>query len=328
LENTRVRRWGTNRWFVLLFIVVGAIAAATYPPIRPHIQVAPEKISAHPLFTLPVIGDFYLTNTLVASVLVYVLIIVMAFFVRRAATSGQLVPKGFSGAIEALIEVLYNLTESTAGRWARTIFPWFATIVIVVLLSNWLELLPGVDSFGWLEHSEEGGHLAKEIFPGVFTVVSTGGTAEGNYMIVPWLRVPSTDLNFTIALAIISVVMTQIIGVRAQGARYFSKFINTTTLFKKPLFGAIDFAVGFLETISEFAKLLSFSFRLFGNVFAGSVLLFLVGSLIPIFAQSAVLLFEFAIGLIQALVFGMLTMIFMSQATQGHGEEGHAEGHA
>ncbi len=328
MEIIRKRRWGTNRWYVLLFIVLGAVAATLYPPIRPHIQVAPEKISAHPLFTLPVIGDFYLTNTLVASFVVSILLIVMAFFVRRAATSGDLVPKGFGGAIEALIEVLYNLTESTAGRWAKTIFPWFATIVLVVLLSNWLELIPGVDSFGWLEHSEKGGHLAKEILPGVFTVVNSGGTAEGKYLIVPWLRVPSTDLNFTVALAIISVVMTQIIGVRAQGARYFSKFFNTTTLFKKPLFGAIDFAVGILETISEFAKLLSFSFRLFGNIFAGSVLLFLVGSLVPIFAQSAVLLFEFAIGLIQALVFGMLTMIFMSQATQGHGGEDHAEEHA
>jgi len=78
--------------------------------------------------------------------------------------------------------------------------------------------------------------------------------------------------------------------------------------------------VGLLELISELAKLLSFSFRLFGNIFAGSVLIFLVGSMVPIFAQSMVLMFEFFIGLIQAIVFGMLTMIFMSQATQGHGE--------
>jgi F-type H+-transporting ATPase subunit a len=113
--------------------------------------------------------------------------------------------------------------------------------------------------------------------------------------------------------------------VRAQGGRYFSKFFNTTTLFKKPLFGAIDFLVGILETISEFAKIISFTFRLFGNIFAGSVLLFLVGSLVPIFAQSMILMFEFFIGIIQAAVFGMLTMVFMAQATQGHGE--HEEAH-
>jgi F-type H+-transporting ATPase subunit a len=327
LEKSKIWRWGKYRWFVLVFIVLGAIFASLYPPIRPHIQVAPEKISAQPLFTLPVIGEFYLTNTMVASFVVYGLLILLAFAVKRALSQaekqGDMTPKGIAGAIETLIELLYNLTESTAGRWARQIFPWFATIVLVVLLSNWLELIPFVDSFGWLEHSEKGGSIATQILPGVAAIVSNG-SGEANYVVVPWLRVPSTDLNFTAALAVISVVMTQIIGVRAQGARYFSKFFNTTTLFKKPLFGAIDFAVGLLETISELAKLLSFSFRLFGNIFAGSVLLFLVGSMVPIFAQSAVLLFEFFIGLIQAAVFGMLTMVFMAQATQGHGGDHEA----
>jgi F-type H+-transporting ATPase subunit a len=104
------------------------------------------------------------------------------------------------------------------------------------------------------------------------------------------------------------------------GLRYFSKFFNTTTLFKKPFFGAMDFAVGLLELISEFSKILSFTFRLFGNMFAGMVLLFLIASMAPVFAPSLVMTFEFFIGLIQAFVFGMLTMVFMSQATQGHGE--------
>jgi F-type H+-transporting ATPase subunit a len=325
LEKSRPWRLGKNRWFVLFFILLGAFFATRFPPIAPHIQVAPEKLSAHPLFTLPVIGDFYLTNTLVASFVVYGILIILAYFVKRAATSGDMVPKGVSGAMEALIETLYNLTESTAGHWAKLIFPWFATIVLVVLLSNWLELIPLVDSFGWLEHAEKGGAVATQLLPNVFAVVKGSASAGNQYVVVPWLRVPSTDLNFTVALAVISVVMTQIVGIRAQGVRYFSKFFNTTTLFKKPLFGAIDFAVGILETISELAKLLSFSFRLFGNIFAGSVLLFLVGSLVPIFAQSAVLLFEFFIGLIQALVFGMLTMVFMAQATQGHGGEHKSE---
>jgi len=85
----------------------------------------------------------------------------------------------------------------------------------------------------------------------------------------------------------------------------------------------IDFAVGLLELISEFAKILSFSFRLFGNIFAGSVLLFVIGTLVPVFAQSGFLMLEFFVGLIQAVVFGMLTMVFMSQATESHhGEEG------
>jgi F-type H+-transporting ATPase subunit a len=142
--------------------------------------------------------------------------------------------------------------------------------------------------------------------------------------VVPFVRVASTDLNFTIGLAIISVVVTQFIGLRAQGRAYLSKFFNTQTLFKTPMFGAINFVVGLLEAILESVKVLSFSFRLFGNIFAGSILLFVVGSLVPIFAQSAVLLFEFFVGMIQAIVFGMLTLIFMSLATVGHGE---AEAH-
>jgi F-type H+-transporting ATPase subunit a len=330
LETTRKWRYGVNRWIVLLFIVLGAIAASIYPPVSPHIQVAPENLSLKPLFTLPVIGDFYLTNTLLASFVVYALLLLLAFLVRRsvnqAVTSGSMVPKGIGGVMEMITELLYNLTESTAGKWAKTIFPWFATIVLVVLLANWLELIPGVDSIGFIHHTEEGGYQTQQLGANTYAIINQA-SPEGTEgaMVVPWLRVPSTDLNFTAALALISVVMTQVIGVRAQGGRYFSKFFNTTTLFKKPLFGAIDFLVGILETISEFAKIISFTFRLFGNIFAGSVLLFLVGSLVPIFAQSMILMFEFFIGIIQAAVFGMLTMVFMAQATQGHGE--HEEAH-
>jgi len=139
--------------------------------------------------------------------------------------------------------------------------------------------------------------------------------------LIPFLRGVSTDLNFTTALALIAVFMIQVIGVQANGARYFEKFINVRNIFKKPLFGVIDFIVGLLELISEIAKILSFTFRLFGNMFSGMVLLAVVGVLIPVFMPSGLMLFELFIGVIQALVFGMLTMVFMAQATQGHGAE-------
>jgi F-type H+-transporting ATPase subunit a len=115
--------------------------------------------------------------------------------------------------------------------------------------------------------------------------------------------------------------MTQFIGVQTLGLGFFSRYFNTRTLFSKPGFGAIDLGVSILELISEISKLLSFSFRLFGNIFAGAVLLFVVGSLVPVFAQSLVLIFEVFIGAIQAFVFAMLTLVFMAQATRGHGEE-------
>jgi F-type H+-transporting ATPase subunit a len=179
-----------------------------------------------------------------------------------------------------------------------------------------------------LEESAHGAPLLT-LIPGLLaTIVKGGGEAakEGGYTLVPYVRAAATDLNFTAALALISVIMTQVVGVRARGMDYFSKFFNVKTLWTKPFFGAMDFLVGLLETISELSKILSFTFRLFGNVFAGSVLLFLISSMLPVFMPAFIVLFEVFIGLIQAAVFGMLTMIFMSMATQGHG--GHEEEHA
>lgn len=326
-------RWGINRWFVLLFIIGGAIAAKYYPPIQPHVQLPAEAISHAPLFTLPVIGDFYLTNTMLALLIADIILLLIGFGIYRAVKSGSLIPKGISGAVEALLEVIYNLTEGTAGKWAKVIFPWFATITLLVLVANWTELIPGVDSIGILEHSEHG--YAVQDLGWAATIIKGGANTEGEaahsggelYELIPFVRVVSTDLNFTVALALIAVFMVQVIGIRAQGGAYFTKFWNTRTLFSKPIFGVIDFAVGLLELVSEFSKILSFSFRLFGNIFAGSVLLFVVGTLVPVFAQSAFLMLEFFVGMIQAIVFGMLTMTFMAQATLGHGEH-HEEAHA
>ena len=228
------------------------------------------------------------------------------------------------------MEALYNLTEGTAGKWAKAIFPWFATITLLVLIVNWMELLPFVDSVGILHHSEHG--FAVKDLGFATTIVETPEAAhEGTELfgLIPYIRVTSTDLNFTVALALIAVVMVQVIGFRAQGLGYLTKFWNTKTFFSVPIFGLIDFIVGILELVSEFSKILSFAFRLFGNIFAGSVLLFVMGSLLGAggfgFGQVGFLLLEFFVGLIQAIVFGMLTMTFMAQATQGHGEGEHHE---
>jgi F-type H+-transporting ATPase subunit a len=316
-------RWGVNRWLILLFVILGAFAAQAYPPVLPHIQLPAEHLSETPLF-----GNFYLTNTLVATFIADVILILIAIAVNRVVKRGTLVPGGIPGAIEAILEAINNLTESTAGKWAKNIFPFFATITLLVLVVNWTELVPGVDSIGLL-HETEHGYPIEEVIPGVYTIVPAGAEEEahGGYNVIPFVRVASTDLNFTVALALIAVTMTQVIGFRSLGGSYFLKFFNVSGLFKRPVFGAIDFAVSLLELISEISKLLSFSFRLFGNIFAGTVLLFVIGTLVPVFAQSLFLGLEFFVGIIQALVFGMLTMIFMAQATQGHGGD-HEGGHA
>ena len=320
-------RWGTNRWIVLALLVLGFIAAKYFfSPVRPFVQLPAEHWMEYPLFSLPGIGDFYLTNTMVALFLVDILVILLAFSFNRAVKKGNLVLKGIPGALEALLEALYNMTESTAGKWAWTIFPWFASITILVLCANWMELIPGVDSIGVIEHAKAGGYGIQHL-GAFFSTLVNPAVAEGGYQLVPFVRVVSTDLNFTVALAIIAVIAVQVVGVRAQGIRYFTKFWNVKTFFSRPIFGVIDWGVGLLELVSEFSKVLSFAFRLFGNIFAGSVLLFVMGSLLGTIAifPSAFYLLEFLVGAIQAVVFGLLTMTFMAQATQGHAE--HAEAH-
>ena len=359
--------WRKNRYLVLILILLSIYFTGIFPPVSPHIQLPAEHVPATVglvvggisvavaillsifvrraellllalwigvLTALPFFFHFEMTNTIIAVLIADIILMFIAYRVYKAASSGNLVPSGFSGAIEALLEVLFNMTEGTAGKWARSIFPWFATITLLVLVVNWMELIPGVDSIGYFESIvEEGAHGTYTVDLGVVkTIVSDMvkgmNVREEAVLFIPFVRVASTDLNFTLALAVTAVVMVQVMGVRAQGGAYFKKFFNTSTFFSKPIFGIIDFFVGILELVSEFSKVLSFTFRLFGNIFAGSVLLFVMGSLLGrlAFLQTGFLMLEFFVGMIQALVFGLLTMTFMAQATQGHGEH-HEEAH-
>ena len=334
---------GKYRWWILLTIIVGLVAAHYVPPIQPHVQLPAEVLSHEPLFTIPGVGPIYLTNTLVALILVDPVLLAVVFAVQRAVKSGEMVPRGLSGVVEAILEYLHNLTESSAAKWTGFIFPFFATIFLMVLIGNWMEVLPGVDSIGFLEPATEHGYPLKEILPGVAILLKGAAEHGEGYKLIPWVRVLSTDLNFTVGLALVSVFMAQVLGFKALGLSYLSKFFRFSALAKpfkvfsdpnKPrkvlrFLGAffmslIDFVVGLIELVSEFSKVFSFSFRLFGNIFAGSVMLFVMGTLLPV-VQSVFLLFELFVGLIQAFIFGILTMLFMSLATQSHGEhEEHA----
>jgi F-type H+-transporting ATPase subunit a len=305
-------------------MIVGFIVGGLIVPVQPEISVAPEKLIEHPLFTLPIIGDFYLVNTLPTLALTIILLVVLAYFTNRSmkqSLNTDLVPRGVGGIMEALLEMLYNLTEGSAGaKYAPMIFPWFATIMVYVLFANLLKLIPGFESIG-VFHEVATGHP-------VSGMLLLPGEIEHGYILAPFFRGISVDLNFTASLALIAVVMIQVVGFRAQGFGYLSKFFNTRTMFKTPFFGAMDFLVGLLELISELSKILSFAFRLFGNMFAGVVLVAIVAGLLGkiTILPSMIMMFELFVGVIQAFVFGMLTMVFMAQATQGHGhEEEHAE---
>jgi F-type H+-transporting ATPase subunit a len=333
LEQTKERHW--RRWVVLALMLIGPYlilgVGGIFKPAPLAISVAPEKILEEPIVpNFLGTGPLYLTNTLTTLIVTLILLIILAYFTNRSLKRSQgtdLVPRGVGNAMEAILEMIYNLTEGSAGqKWVRAIFPWFATILVYVLFANLLRLIPGFETIGVIHHVEEGvaGNALQSISGNWFWV-----TAEpGDGLLVGFFRGLSVDMNFTLALALISVIMTQIIGVRAQGGGYWSKYFNTRRMFKVPFFGAMDFLVGLLEIISELSKILSFTFRLFGNMFAGVVLVAIVVSLLGFITivPAMLMLFELFVGLIQAFVFGMLTMVFMAQATQGHGEE-HAEAH-
>jgi F-type H+-transporting ATPase subunit a len=276
----------------------------------------------------------YLVNTIPTLVVTIILIFILAYFTNKSLTRSaktDLVPRGIGNLMEAFFEMLYNLTEGSAGtKWVKTIFPWFATIMFYVLLANLLKLIPGFESIGVLHHAHGEGHEISQLGGGWANLLPTK-VEEGGYILAPFFRGISVDLNFTASLAIIAVIAIQVVGFKAQGFGYLSKFFNTRTMFKTPFFGAMDFLVGLLELISELSKILSFAFRLFGNMFAGVVLVAIVAGLLGKISilPAMIMMFELFVGVIQAFVFGMLTMVFMAQATQGHGhEEEHSEAHA
>ncbi len=135
------------------------------------------------------------------------------------------------------------------------------------------------------------------------------------------MRGSATDLNFPLALAIIAVVMTQVYGFWSLGGGYLGKYFQFGQLVRGGIFGAINFVVGLLELLLEFAKILSFTFRLFGNIFAGALLLSIVGALTAVVVPAGLYLFEIFFGVIQAYVFFLLSTVFISGAIVSHSEE-------
>jgi len=205
-------------------------------------------------------------------------LIVLGFLVLRFSI--KIVPRGIYNAIEAVLEYLYQTFAQIleSKDLAREFFPLLSTLFIFIVINNWFGLVPGVGTIFWHQ--------------------------------TPLLRGGNADLNTTISLAIVSVGATSYYGIKHAKLDYLKKFFN----FKNPIFTFI----GILELISEFAKIISFSFRLFGNIFAGEVLMLVVGFLVPIIAPLPFLGLEIFVGLIQGVVFMMLTLVFLKIATAGH----------
>jgi F-type H+-transporting ATPase subunit a len=303
-------------------VVFGFIFSLMNPPVRPEIKLAAERLTQEPLF-----GNVYLTNTMVTMLLVDVVVLLIALAIRRMVMNNKgHVPGGGMGAIEAIFDFIYGLTEKSAGKkWVKTIFPYFAIIFLFVLVSNWMEIIPGIESIGLLEPKPAGEGLYAYDLGFLNLYLLRPVPAEDGYGLVPFTRTLTTDINFTMGLAIFAMTSVQMIGVKSLGINYFSKFFTIKQLRTKPFMGIVDLFVGFLELISEFAKIISFTFRLFGNVFAGMVILIVIGTLVPMLpVQSVFLVLELFFGTIQALVFGMLTMVFMAMAVKSHGKKKEA----
>jgi F-type H+-transporting ATPase subunit a len=329
------------------------------PAARPVVQLPAERLTEKPLIDLPgELNDIYLTNTIVATILVDTILILMALAARIGYSEN---PKGFSNLFEMVVEMLYGIAEQVVGpKTAPRIFPIAGTIFLFLLIGNWMEFIPGVDSVGLLHHAEagHGGHAAKtwngiqvlDVQAGcvggvdpakvstlaendkcasVVRVAEAAPAAEGEghtgpalYVVTPAVRPIATDINVPLGLAVISFITIQAFGVIGLGWGYAAKFINTPGLARGGM-GIMDFGVGLFELVLEPVKIISLTFRLLGNVFGGSILLFVISTLIAYLVPVALYGYELFIGAIQAYVFFMLTLVFSAMAAAGHGGDEH-----
>jgi len=245
-----------------------------------HISIAAEKLFY--------IGSWPITNSMIMSWIAMLILIIISLTATRKM---KLVPAGVQNLMEGVTEYLYNTANGIIGddKQTRKYFPLVATIFLFVITNNWLGILPGVGTIGYreIEHGKE--------------------------FIVPFFRSANADLNTTLALAVITVFCVQIFGIAAIGViKYGKKFINFS--------GGINFFVGILELISEISKMISFSFRLFGNIFAGEVLLTVIAFIMPYIAPIPFFGLELFVGFVQALVFSMLALVFIKTAITDHQE--------
>ncbi len=262
-----------------------------------------QELSHEPtIFAEPVahIGSFSITNSLINSWLAVAIIVILAIVISKKI---RRIPRGIQNVAELIIDGALNLVDSVTGNrtLSRKIFPWVFTIFLFIIVNNWLGLIPGVGSIGFIE--TQGGHEA----------------------FVPYLRGGTADLNTTLALAIFAVIASNIFGIIIVGGwKYFNKFVNVQALAEVPgklkqepttvFVNPIKFFVGIIEIIGELAKVASLSFRLFGNVFAGEVLLASMAVLFAFLLPIPFMFLELLVGLIQALIFAMLTLVYFTVA--------------
>jgi len=237
-----------------------------------HVALAAEKIFS--------IGPIPITNTIFTTWIVTFILIIFAYMATRKISA---VPQGLQNIAEVAVETFQDLVSTIAGDKTKVFLPIVGSFFFFILFGNYLGLLPGIGTVGFFENDGE--------------------------TFVPLFRSINSDLNTTVALALVSLIATHFLSVKYLGlGGYLGKFLSLNPIF---LF------VGFLEIIGEATKILSLSFRLFGNVFAGEVLLTTASTRLFAFIIPIPFYFlEMLVGFVQALIFAMLTLVFMVILTQ------------
>jgi|SRR5579872_2706058 len=276
-------------------------------------QINLPPLAAEPIFH---IGSFPVTNTYINSTIAVVFFLIVGLLVRRKL---KLVPRGLQNFAESIIEVFLKYLDQVTGDRKRSLkfMPLVGSLFLFIIFSNWIGIFPGIGSIG------------------IFR--STQGIKE----FIPILRPANTDLNLTLSMAVLGVVVSHFLGIATVGFfKYANKFIKFGDIWKaiktgKPInvfVAFLEFGVGLIEIISEIAKMVSLSLRLFGNIFAGEVLLTVLGSIVAYLVPLPFLALELLVGFIQAVVFSMLVLVYISVATtpipEGHGHEAQEKGHA
>jgi F-type H+-transporting ATPase subunit a len=268
------------------------------------------------------IGSFGVTNSLINSTVTVILFALFAFFLNRAMKKGytkNLIPTGIVNFFESILEVIISYIDGVTKDRKKSLkfLPIVGTLFLFILISNWLGQFPGTGSFvRYLPH-------------------------EGHIVGIPVLRPATSDLNLTLAMALFAVISSHLLGVFAIGFfKYANKFIKLGDIYNalksmspmKVMVAVIEFFVGLIEVFSEAAKVVSLSLRLFGNIFAGEVLMTVMAWLIAYFIPLPFIALEILVGIVQATVFSMLTLVYLSIATtdvRAHDDSGrHEEGHA
>ena len=342
-----------------------------------HIAIKAEPVHAEPIKALSLgtnsssklvkaITNTYITNTMIATWLTIIVLIIFAWLVNKNKNP---IPNRLQGFAEIVMEFFITLIGGIVGATqVKRFFPLIMTIFLFIVIANWMGILPGYGTIGWIEtpeiikshlshgdsssdgHSEhddghhaeyDDEHLAKFVKSGPVYVQPLGSVKEKISLtcgldpshcestkeltnpnvqagrLSPYLRSANTDVNTTLAIALVAMVMIHWWGLSTLGPlTHIGKFIN----FKE---GPTGFVVGIIEAISEVARIFSFTFRLFGNIFAGEVLLIVVAFLIPLTGILVFLFLEVFVGVIQAFIFSILTLVFAATATTAHSADEH-----